>query len=177
MSYRRLYLLVEGTDDELYASRVLLPWLRPHYDEARCWKYAQQPAIKTDAFLRSIKAMGADYWLLADLDQCPCVMQRREQILQRFPSAEGARIVVVVPEVESWYLAGLGQEAAKRLKVSLPRDMDRLTKERFDQLLPARMSRIDFMMEILGQYELPAAAGQNRSLRRLVDRCWPRTKG
>ena len=132
--YRRLYLLVEGDDDERFARRVVIPALSPRYDYILLWKYAQQKTEKVNSFLRSLKAMGASYFLLADIDANPCFPAKREALVERFTELEAGQALVVVSEIESWYLAGVPSDNKWGLRV--PPDTSGVTKEQFDAARP-----------------------------------------
>ena len=74
--------------------------------------------------------------------------------------------MVVVPEIESWYLAGLDAECNARLGIGEPATTDQITKERFEQLQPGRFdSKLDFVLEILDCFSVEAARGKNRIVR------------
>jgi hypothetical protein len=170
MPYTRLYLLVEGDDDERFADRVIIPRLSSHYDYIQPWKYARQKREKVNSFLRSIKAMGADYFLLADIDTHPCFPKKREAILQKFAVLGSKQALVVVQEIESWYLAGLPDN--NQWGVRVPPNTSGITKEQFDAAIPSVFdSRIDYMIEILKLFDLNAAAERNPSFRHFARRC------
>ena len=61
MPYTRLFLLVEGDDDQSFVERVVIPKLSSWCNSVQAWRYAQRKAEKVNAFLRSIKSMGAEY--------------------------------------------------------------------------------------------------------------------
>jgi hypothetical protein len=84
MPYTRLFLLVEGDDDLRFVERVVIPKLSSCYDFVHAWKYAQRKAEKVNAFLRSIKSMGAEYLFLGDLNAHPCFPKKKEALLQTF---------------------------------------------------------------------------------------------
>jgi len=54
MTYKTLYIWVEGTDDERLVSGVLRQHLRKKYDDVQIIKYAQESAKKINNFLRSV---------------------------------------------------------------------------------------------------------------------------
>jgi hypothetical protein len=170
MPYTRLYLLVEGDDDERFANRVVIPRLSSHYDYLQSWKYAQQKREKVDAFLRSIKAMGADYFLLADIDEHHCFPEKRKAVLQKFAELSHEQTLIVVREIESWYLAGLPADNLWGLKV--PADTSDVSKEQFDAAIPKAFdSRIDCMIEMLKLFDLNTAGARNASFDYFARRC------
>jgi len=165
VSYRELVIFVEGADDEMFFQAVLKPrLLRRTYDWVTLWRYAERRPEKTRAFLRSVKARGADYLLAADINGAPCVTARKDRLLGRLPELSRDRIAVIVSEIESWYLAGIGSAAAKGLRVPVHSRTDAVTKERFDRLIPrSSRSRVDFMAELLRFFSLGVAKRKNRS--------------
>jgi hypothetical protein len=73
-----LFLLVEGDDDERFVQHIVVPKLSSRYDFVKPWKFAQERKEKVNQFLRSLKAMGAEYLLLADLNAYPCFAKKKE---------------------------------------------------------------------------------------------------
>src|SRR5208282_1940027 len=152
MAYKALYLFVEGYDDELFASTVIIPRLSDRFDWIATFQYAQERPAKVSAYLRNIKAMGADYFLLADINSSPCFSEKRQGLLKRFPGLEGARVTIVVKEIEGWYLAGVPDNNPWGVRV--PTDTTKLTKEQFDAAMPKPFdSRIAYRVEILKLFD------------------------
>jgi hypothetical protein len=170
MPYTRLFLLVEGDDDLRFVERVVIPKLSSCYDLVQPWKYAQRKAEKVNAFLRSIKSMGADYFLLGDLNAYPCFPKKKEALLQTFTQLDDRRALIVVREIESWYLAGLADNNA--LGVRVPANTSEFTKEQFNDSMPKRLdSRIDYMVEVLKLFDTNIATGRNPSFHCFARRC------
>lgn len=170
MPYKKLYLLVEGDDDERFAERVIMPRLRARYDHIQVWTYAQKKSEKVNSFLRTIQAMGAEYYLLSDIDANACLGKKRAALLQEFPALRGRQAVILVKEIESWYMAGLTDRNPLRLRV--PRTTCTLTKEQFNDAMPKRFdSRVDYMSEVLKHFDARTAARRNDSFRYFMRRC------
>lgn len=170
MPYTRLFLLVEGDDDVRFVERVVIPTLSSRYDFVQPWKYAQKKAEKVNAFLKSIKSMGADYFLLGDLNAEPCFPGRIRTLLTRFTSLDKRQALIVMREIESWYLAGLGDN--NPLGVQVPGDTSDLPKEQFNETMPQQFdSRIDYMIEILRQFDIGTATQRNPSFLYFAHRC------
>jgi hypothetical protein len=85
MSYRRLFLFVEGDDDERFFSSVVVPALLTAYDHIQFVQFSGLNKEKRRGFLRSIAAMKADYILVRDLDRLPCVTAAKDQVLKSLP--------------------------------------------------------------------------------------------
>ena len=180
LSYRRLFVLVEGEDDERFFNSVIRPIFEKEYSLIQFWQYSQKKKEKVNRYLNSIKSMQiagmADFLVVADLDDSPCVTDRQERVLTRFRglSADAAkpdgprrtsRIFIVCREIESWYLAGLSDTECKRMGIATGlQNTDHLTKEQFLGLIPGRFnSRAEFMLEILSAFDHETARTKNSS--------------
>jgi len=71
--YKRMDVLVEGPDDERFVDAVIRPILEKHYDYVQTWRYAREKTERTKNYLRSIRAMKADYLFLKDINTSPCI--------------------------------------------------------------------------------------------------------
>ena len=184
MTYRTLYILVEGGDDARFFERVVRPMFEDEFGHVQLWQYSQQEKEKVNKFLDSIRAMQgggiADLIIVADLDESPCVTDRKETIPSGFRSLSAGqspgqptgpfsstRILIVCREIESWYLAGLNDEECKRLGLTTTLDnTDRISKEQFLDLMPDRFdSKSEFMLEILRVFDHETARSKNSSFR------------
>ena len=166
MAYLRLFLLVEGDDDERFFDAVLAPCLRQHYDHVQIWKYSQKKRKQVSRLLKSIEDMAAHYIFVADFDGAPCVTARKQALITEHKRIERDRIAVVIREIESWYYGGIDHTQARRLGVKHLDSTDELTKGQFDDLIPGRFeSRIDFLSELLKVFSPEEAKRKNRSFR------------
>lgn len=134
------------------------------YDRVVIRAYASMKRAKFSALLGAVRAMGADYLVIADNDHAPCVTFKKDLVCRGISGVQPQRIRVVVEEIESWYAAGVDREEMEKLETSFPANTDGLTKEEFNDLVPERFdSRIDFMMEILKVFSLDSARSRNAS--------------
>jgi len=60
-TYKRLFICVEGNDDERFFNEIFIPKFKEKYDTVKIIRYATMKKEKVDNFIKSIKAMGADY--------------------------------------------------------------------------------------------------------------------
>lgn len=169
MVYERLFIWVEGRDDERFVETVLKPSFQNKYDWVEVRPYAGMKDMKIDAFLKNIKAMGADYIFLADIDDASCPTEKKRRLQKKFRNVDAKKIITVIKEIESWYLAGLSNPRMKSFKMPVLSNTDDVTKEQFDTLIPQKFdSRIDFMIEILKQYSVNVAKHKNKSFSYIV---------
>lgn len=162
--YKRLFIWVEGTDDERFFNTIVVPRLSNRYDHVQVRHYADMKNESINKFLSSIQAMGADYTFIADIDTAPCVTRKKEALQNAINRLDARRTIIVKAEIESWYHAGLDATAARRLDTRSLHDTQTLTKEQFRAMQPAWFrSGIDYMIEVLSHYDIQVARQQNRS--------------
>lgn len=163
MSYTQLWILVEGNDDERLILHIK-PELETQYDHVGIWQYAQAPDKKTAEFLKVISSTPhIDCVYLTDINRAPCITTKREGIKKKYGNKiELDRIVIAVMEIESWYLAGLDEQNNKELEIKPLNRTDDITKDKFNDMMPARFdSRIDYMRELLKRFSVETGVAKN----------------
>ena len=173
---------MEGEDDERFFEIVIKPILEKEYSLVQFWQYSQKKKEKVNRYLNSIRSMQvagmADFIVVADKDESPCVTDRKERILSSFRSlsagtgrsselGSSTRILIVCREIESWYFAGLSDEECNRMGLTTTlENTDRLSKEQFLSLMPDRFNaKGEFMLEILQVFDHETARSKNSSFR------------
>ena len=164
--YRRLFIFVEGDDDARFAKQLLVPALLARWDHVRTIRYAR----KKDKWewvsrcIAGIRSMRADYWLLADRNSEPCVSAAKSRIKNAIRGLDPARALVVAPEIEAWYAAGVPARHQKRLGLERTGRTVELTKEQFEQLIPKRYtSAADWKVDVLKVFAIREARKRNGS--------------
>lgn len=115
--------------------------------------------------------MNADYIFVADINDALSETAKRQKIQGEFSEVEGDRIIVVIKEIESWYLAGLDDANSRKLGIHFSGCTDNVTKEQFNSLIPKKFdSRIDFMSEVLKRFSLEMAKQKNKSFKGFLER-------
>ena len=166
MTYKLLFIFIEGNDDERFFEKIIVPKLKEKYNALQILKYAKVKNKKIDSFLKSVKAMGAEYIYATDINLAPCVTAKKQETLNKLKNIDDDRIIVVIKEIESWYLAGLDGENSRKLGISPCNNTNNYTKEQFNGLIPIKFdSRTDFMQEILKYFQVEIAKQKNRSFR------------
>jgi hypothetical protein len=131
--------------------------------------YAGLKSVKVDKFVKSILAMQNDYILVADIDQEPNVNVKKQVLLGRFDALQKDHIMVIIKEIESWYLAGIDEHTSRALGIRQLRQTDFVTKEHFNRWIPGMYpSRISFMVELLKHFSIDVAERKNRSFRHFI---------
>ena len=118
MAYKRLFILIEGDDDERFFEKIMKPKFEKNNYTVQLWKYAHKNNRKIKNFLKSINSMGAEYIHVNDINNFPCVTAKKAKIKEKFRNfIDNNRVTVVIKEIESWYLAGLSNADSKNLNL------------------------------------------------------------
>ena len=106
-----------------------------------------------------------------DINNSPCVTRRKEEIETILKNIEKEKIIVVIKEIESWYLAGLNNTENKKFRIPIFSVTDTITKEQFNSLIPQTFnSRIAFLLEILRNFSIEIAKRKNKSFRYFIEK-------
>jgi hypothetical protein len=174
MSPKQLFIFVEGANDERFFERVVKPKLKQRYNIIIIHTYAEKKNKykKINAFLQSIASLKAEYIFVTDINNSPCITAKKEEIRHRIGDIDANRILVVVREIESWYLAGLDNIRSKKLKIRrIFENTNNLTKEQFKAIIPKSFdSEIDFMIEILNLFSIEIAKNKNDSFKYFLEK-------
>ena len=161
---RRLFILVEGADDVRFFDRIVKPLLEPRYTSVELIAFASLRRGMVSRFLRSLETLGHDYILATDIDAEPSVKAKKRVILERFPDLDPRKVIIVIKEIEGWYLAGIDDDRQRTFDLAPFHSTDNLTKEAFNAQIPGKFtSRIEFMAALLESFSLSSAMAQNRS--------------
>ena len=170
-AYRRLFIWVEGADDERFFRSVVGPQFEKQYGSVSVVSYAGRTIDYVNNFLRSISAMPADYIFVADIDNSPCVTSKKAALTARYKHLNPAKVIVVKAEIESWYRAGLNPAACVRFRMRPLSDTQAVTKEHFHATKPnGFQSGIDYMIEVLKHFKIEVARSQNQSFAYFADK-------
>lgn len=163
-----MYVLLEGNDDERFFNGVLRSLLVKKYGKVEIIQYARDPPKTTKKFLRSFRAMGDEYILVKDINDAPCITVSKRKAANKYQS-DSDNIIVVVKEIESWYMCGLDDKCCKKLRIEREIGNTNLfRKEHFEKMVPAGISRIEFMQQILERYDVEIGKQKNKSLHYFV---------
>jgi len=177
--YRWMHVLVEGRDDREFFDVVIKPILQERYDYVQVWEYAGATIEKRIGYVKSIQAMHADYVFVADINTSPCITQRKGHLIDGHKNMiDPVYTVVVGKEIESWYMAGVDDQACQEFGIASLPHTDDVTKEQFRSLMPKRFndSVSDFMAALLKGFRVDLARRKNRSFCYLMDKLEAKSK-
>ncbi len=165
-----IYLFVEGQDDKRFFEKIFAV----KFNRAvKIIEYAQKKEEKIESFIRSINKMGCDYIFFADLDNSRCITEKKEALTKKIKCLDKGKIIVVIKEIESWYLAGLDDKSRKKLGIKIKqKKTDGITKEKFRKMVPKKYQRslINFKIEVLNLFSIETATSKNSSLKYFVEK-------
>ena len=161
-----LYVFVEGPDDTRYFDKIYAGYFRERFGYYKPpIEYAHWKKTKIDNFLKTIPSIpGADYLFFGDADG-KSIEEKKQELTGIYKNLSPEKIFIVRYEIESWYYAGIDENQCLKLKLKHYEYMtDFLTKENFDNKLPARPDRVVIMRKILDSYSIELALPRNQSL-------------
>lgn len=170
--YSRLYIWVEGDDDDRFVKRILIPkFLSRYHHVQEPIKYSTQKHDKVEGYIKSIKSMGSEYVLFADIDSCGCCTEKKDKLILKYKTPEPQNIIIVRSEIESWYYAGISEETCEKLSVPVIANTDDLNKEMFNQIFQGnREPRVVTMNKILDNFSIQTAKQKNTSFNYFCDK-------
>lgn len=172
MENRGLYIMVEGDDDERFFKKLIQPCLEKKYQFIKFVKYA---SVKNKFIINLIKSIKSDlgtYIFVSDINHIPCVKKKKERLLERIINLKKEKIIVVIKEIESWYLASLDSNSLKLLGLPQLRKTDNIFKEKFNYYFERTKfdSKINLMIEILKYSSIEIAEQKNQSFKYFSDK-------
>ena len=96
MKERRLFIFVEGNDDERFFSRIVKPLFAEEYASVEIIMFACMKSEKVCRFVRGITEMGHDFILCADIDQERNVRAKKIVLNDRYCLFENDHIVTIL---------------------------------------------------------------------------------
>jgi hypothetical protein len=173
MKRRGLFILVEGlTDSDFFEALLNKPEIKSilesKYEFSRVIRYKDAEKSwdkgKMRDFLYKTKSAGYDYIFFADINDAPCITRKKEVLLDTYNDLDREKIIIVVKEIESWFLAGMEEDLANKYKIDIPHSTENITKEDFiDKTKGRSLREIEFRQEILENFCLDAARVRNKS--------------
>ena len=77
--------------------------------------------IKTNKnikFIDAVKSLNDDILCFGDIDNAPCVTGKKQKLqMEKVGDVGDDCIIVVIKEIESWYLAGIDKRCCRRLNI------------------------------------------------------------
>jgi len=163
--FNKMYIWVEGPEDQDLFKKIK-PLLLKKYKLVHIRERAQEPNKKINSIISVNINKGDDNLLVidADFDSVFCISGKKSAAIRQFPSLTNNNILIIIKEIEGWYLAGLSDQACKKIGIKPIDNTDSVGKRKFDSIIPKKYSnKIDFMQEILKYFEVRVACQKSTS--------------
>jgi len=156
-------ILYEGPTDLRFIDKLVTPRLQKSW-RVRRWKFTTLKREQRIQIVSEAITKGNPVVYICDLDECQCEPERRDTECRLLKVAPAKCVAVVKREIEGWYLAGVPNEIATKLKIAVPEDTTAITKEQFGHMAQeAGWSVIELMSIILDHYDIGLAKVRNPS--------------
>ena len=170
MNRHEKYFFVEGFYDELFFKAITESIFEDlHF---RIIQYSMKRNEKVDNYILSLGAQHIPFLFIADEDpdHFNSRASRINELTRRYPHLSEENIVLVAPEIEGWYIAGLTREKARSLGIKNILDPDSCSKEKFVSILPKKTDGILIRSEILENYDVVLAMSNSASFKEFVNK-------
>lgn len=168
MTQPDLYILVEGDDDKrFFESQRIKGYFERRYNTIHVVKYREIRLDRLERFFEGIRAMEAEYIFVHDLDKASCFPRAIIEVRREYKSLalNPERILIVIREIEGWYLAGASGEFCDKHDVPNLASTEDVTKRQFEDLIEGKfLSRVIAMVEMLRSFSLELATVKNGSI-------------
>lgn len=179
MPLKDIYIFVEGLNDIEFVNKILKPLLKMKYREVYPiptklpYKYGRKvmDIEKINSFVNNFRNRDdAEYIFMIDFDGMNypnpiTIEEKKDELIQKIPSLDNNRhnILIVVEEIESWYLAGLDTNDAEFLQIPDYNNTEEISKEKFFSIIPSDYDELEFRLELLERFKVPIAVKKNKS--------------
>ncbi len=170
MAADKVFIFVEGNDDERFFRSIIEPKMRV---KVKYIKYAQMKKKVVINYIKTIQKSNDDFIFAADIDEMPNVSTKVKWVRNKFEWIKNQKVInlpkqkiaIVIIEIESWYIAGMTDSFALQNHLEPIKNTEWINKELFNNIFHGKFrSRIDFMQELLKNYSYQTALSKNRSL-------------
>lgn len=173
MAYKIIYFFVEGPDDLRFFENIIYTILEKKCNLIKIITYAGMKGEKIENYIKSIKSMNhsnnelkTEYFFISDIDCQPCVTKKKSFLKAQYNNIDVSKIIVVIKEIESWYLAGLKNKNLEKFNIGNLRETNSINKEDFDRRIPKQFDlKRDFLIEILKVFSVSEAKRKNNSFK------------
>ena len=171
----KLFVFVEGEDDERFFNTIMKSKYDEIYRSTKIITYRQLKKKVVNKIIETIRSGdGSDYIFVADMDDGQEISSKKDQIKRKYKSVNLDKIIIVIKEIESWYLAGITRDSFKKLKLKEKYSdiiqTNHITKELFFKFKPNSFtSDLEYKIELLKYFSVPSAKQKNKSFNIFIE--------
>lgn len=172
MDYKLIYFFIEGYYDRLFFKNIIEPILKEYGYLVELVEYSRKKSQETMRFINSIERMAfADYLFISDLDKVKNVNTKIKQLVNTYDNLDENKVVIVIKEIESWYLAGLSSDVSEKIRIKSYPNTEKIGKDKFYSIIRhlKNDNKIECYMDILDLYSLDIAKQKNNSFRFFIE--------
>lgn len=163
-----MVIFVEGSTDNLFITKLFIEKLSFFEENYSIVEYSKKKDEKVNNYIESIRSIpGFDYVFITDQDGKE---NKREIIMREYNNIDKNKLFLSVYEIESWIIAGISDKLMQKYKIkSIPLDTSSFTKENFENIVPERLDKYEFISYILEDFDVSKALKSNSSLNALYE--------
>lgn len=164
MPINTVFFLVEGDDDDRFISGILDRFYKDRF-QYKIIKYSQLPKILISKFINTFNVNNEKYFFMRDINSEKCISEKRKSILTIYSPVKLENIIIVVKEIEAWYLAGIDAKISKTLNITNCDNTDIITKEIYFTMIPKNFHKTILFNKIIENYSIDIAKTKNSSFK------------
>ncbi len=138
-----------------------------HYKDFKIIQYAQINVSKVSYYIKQCAQAGYNFIFLHDMDDAKDKDNRKKEVQTNYGIEQLESIIIVITEIESWYLAGID---FKRFKIKKNKiiNTETVTKEDFYNIidkttLKKKYPNVTKLTEILASFNMEQGKQENSS--------------
>lgn len=171
---KRLAILIEGNREEDFIRRIVEPIMIEveKYCEVITYKFPKVPKHINEIYVRTVLDMNDDILCLTDITGFRSKRDKKERVQQDHVGNIGDdKVIVIIREIESWYLAGVSRSCCRRLRIDYYHVTDNIGKEEFHEIIAKSKFKPRWVccLEMLRNYDVTLAKQKNRSFNCFYD--------
>ena len=165
---KRLAILVEGNRDEDFISWIVKPIMMGlgKYRDVITYKFQRIPKHINEGYIEAVISMNDDVLCLTDIKGFQRKDHKKEQVQRDHIGNIGDdKVIVVIKEIESWYLAGASKLCCRRLRIGYYDRTDNVDKNKFHEIIAHTKFKPRWVccLEMLRNYDVTQAKQRNKS--------------
>lgn len=157
-----IYVFVEGKTDDIFISKLFNEKLL--IDNYLVVQYSTKKSKEIKNYINTIKQIdNSEYIFLADQDGN---VDKKNVIMSKYPFLDKDKVFISIYEIESWIISGLSIKLSQKYKIrQINLNTSKITKEIFDNLVPSSMSKLEFILYVLDDFDILQAIKYNESFK------------
>lgn len=159
-------IFVEGQFDISFMERIVKPMCLAESVRPKIIQYSQERNSNITSLIKGCVESRTPFIFTADLDSSPCCGERKTKLKNEYGHLIDCQIIIITPEIEAWYAAGISETLKRRLRIVnvIPSDTAAITKGQFLQMKPQSIcTDRDFYLAVLKGFDLALARKRNNS--------------